>query len=277
MPCSAHATQTRIYAASLEQSTWRTQSTPLACDLSQVIPEFGTGLFQQRAGEPLEFQLKPLLPMLQPGQAILFAQSPAWKPRGDAFALGEVEVTDHWIPIQVSPPFAAAMLEQLAQGLMPALSAQGRSTTESEKRIQVVMSAANFQDAYEGYQRCLAQLLPVSYEQIARSAIFFETSASTLADEVKQQLDLVVRYIKADPQVSRVVIDGHTDNVGDKRANVRLSQVRANLVAAYLKKAGVNAKMITVRYHGDRYPALANDTSDNRARNRRVTIRLDRS
>ncbi|MCP5302695.1 MAG: OmpA family protein [Pseudomonadales bacterium] len=93
---------------------------------------------------------------------------------------------------------------------------------------------------------------------------------------MQQQLDLIVRYVKADKKIQRIYIDGHTDDVGDKRNNVNLSKVRAAAVENYFKQAGVDNKLMMLRYHGDKYPALKNTSDENRARNRRVTIRLER-
>jgi outer membrane protein OmpA-like peptidoglycan-associated protein len=47
-------------------------------------------------------------------------------------------------------------------------------------------------------------------------------------------------------------------------------------VTNYLISQGVPEEMITTRYHGERYPVVPNTSAENRARNRRVAIRLER-
>ncbi|MEC8483224.1 MAG: OmpA family protein, partial [Pseudomonadota bacterium] len=59
--------------------------------------------------------------------------------------------------------------------------------------------------------------------------------------------------------------------------NRELSKTRAEKVTAYLLQKGIPPEKIVSRYHGERYPAADNRTNDGRERNRRVTIRLERT
>ncbi len=90
-------------------------------------------------------------------------------------------------------------------------------------------------------------------------------------------LDVALEYIKADPQVSRIELDGHSDNVGDRLSNRELSRQRVLAVQAYLVERGVDEDMISIRFHGERYPVANNNTREGREKNRRVTLRLERS
>lgn len=262
------------YGASLEESVWKVKGTELECGLTQEIPEFGSGVFSKKAGEKLAFYLKPFNNPLQPGVAVLAAEGPVWKPQQETQPIAEVEVTDDNLPVQVGFPHAQRMLSILKSGLMPTIVT--RTDLAAYDGVKVEISSVNFQQAYQDYVDCLTRLLPVNFEQIARSAIFFNTNKSALSEEVREQLDLIARYIKADKRVRRVFIDGHTDDRGDKKINHNLSKRRAEIVAGYFKKAGVNDKLLISRYHADKYPALKNESDENRARNRRVTIRLER-
>jgi outer membrane protein OmpA-like peptidoglycan-associated protein len=86
----------------------------------------------------------------------------------------------------------------------------------------------------------------------------------------------MVQYVKADPSVTSFYIDGHTDSMGRRLANLELSKKRAEVVTQFLVANGVDEAMITTRYHGERYPVADNSNAKNRADNRRVTIRLER-
>ncbi len=270
---SSHALK---YGAILENSEWQVKQSELECGLSQPIPEFGEGIFTKKAGEPLAFYLKPFHNPMRPGEAVLISEGPAWKPHVAARTIARVEVTDAPVPLEVEDPYAEIMLSLLQQGLKPTFETEDQFSIEPHQSVKIGLSSANFQQAYLQYVTCLSQLLPVNYRQIARSAIFFTTNKSSLNAEVRQQLDLIIRYIKADKEVKRVYIDGHTDDTGTKRINKNLSKRRSQLVANYFKKSGVSSKLIVTRYHADKYPALKNDSDLNRARNRRVTIRLER-
>ena len=67
-------------------------------------------------------------------------------------------------------------------------------------------------------------------------------------------------------------IEGHTDNVGDKAANLRLSNARAGAVAAWLAGKGIDAGRLSTAGLGDTQPVGENATEEGRARNRRVVL-----
>ena len=69
-------------------------------------------------------------------------------------------------------------------------------------------------------------------------------------------------------------MEGHTDNTGSDETNRTLSLARANSVRDYLVTQGVEAERISVVGLGPDQPVASNDTSQGRARNRRVEIIL---
>ena len=74
-----------------------------------------------------------------------------------------------------------------------------------------------------------------------------------------------------------VVISGHTDSVGDDASNLRLSQRRAEAVRDYfVQQAGIDAKLLSVKGHGEAQPIADNGTEAGRARNRRVEVLVQR-
>jgi outer membrane protein OmpA-like peptidoglycan-associated protein len=263
------------YTAGLENSEWHTQGSELECRLWQPIPSFGDGVFTNKAGYGLQFHLKAGNNTMAPGVAKLSTQGPAWKPGIDHQEITDVEVFDNIIPLVVRAPYADVMMTSLTEGLIPVISTP-MDTNAGYPAVKVSVSTVNFENAYADYAQCVRNLLPVNYKQISRSSIFYTSGRSKLAAEVKERLDLIIRYIKADKRINRIVIDGHTDSNGNKKENLTISKQRAGLVVAYFKKEGISKKRILMRWHGDKYPAMDNETAGNRARNRRVTIRLDR-
>lgn len=77
-----------------------------------------------------------------------------------------------------------------------------------------------------------------------------------------------------------VTISGHTDSRGDAAYNMNLSQLRANSVEKYLRKADVHSTLITTIGYGEEQPVVPEDTAVNkaeaRAQNRRITIQIKR-
>jgi outer membrane protein OmpA-like peptidoglycan-associated protein len=145
-----------------------------------------------------------------------------------------------------------------------------------DEQIELFLSSVNFRKAYGQYVGCLAELLPVNFEQINRSRIYFSTAKFALTGASQLKLDHVVQYVKADPSVTGFYIDGHTDNVGRRLFNLELSKQRADTITKYLIANGVDEALITTRHHGERYPVKDNSNAKNRLVNRRVTIRLER-
>lgn len=90
----------------------------------------------------------------------------------------------------------------------------------------------------------------------------------------KQELD---RFIQESDGVNigTVVIDGHTDSVGSKAYNDRLSLRRAQTVRNYLSSHGLHAGQYEVHGYGFSKPVASNSTSEGRARNRRVEIQTE--
>jgi outer membrane protein OmpA-like peptidoglycan-associated protein len=71
-----------------------------------------------------------------------------------------------------------------------------------------------------------------------------------------------------------VRVVGHTDNTGSDAINEPLSLRRADTVRLFLEDRGIKTSRIETVGRGSREPLAANDTADNRARNRRVEIFL---
>ncbi|MBD2699205.1 OmpA family protein [Spirosoma sp. BT702] len=101
----------------------------------------------------------------------------------------------------------------------------------------------------------------------------FEQSSYVLLPESADELNKVVRVMTANPQW-HIHVAGHTDNVGDPRLNVALSENRARVVANYFTRYGINAERITTEGFGGKQPVTDNSTEGERSKNRRVEITI---
>ena len=71
-----------------------------------------------------------------------------------------------------------------------------------------------------------------------------------------------------------VLIEGHTDDIGEEQYNLKLSEARAQSVMDYLVKKGIDKKRLSSRGMGETSPFLPNTSVENRRRNRRVEFLL---
>ena len=101
--------------------------------------------------------------------------------------------------------------------------------------------------------------------------ITFATGQATITPASDQVLSDVLAMLTANADW-RLRIEGHTDNVGDKAANLKLSNARAAAVAAWLSGKGIDAGRLSVAGLGDTQPVAPNTSEDGRARNRRVVL-----
>ncbi|TGL18063.1 hypothetical protein EHQ42_07735 [Leptospira levettii] len=110
--------------------------------------------------------------------------------------------------------------------------------------------------------------------QIVMNNLFFAFRAADFAKESEPELDRLAGILKKTSNL-KVLIEGHTDNVGTKVANQKLSMERANSVAVYLKsKHKIEEARISVVGLGPSAPIADNTTEEGRAVNRRVVFKI---
>jgi outer membrane protein OmpA-like peptidoglycan-associated protein len=101
----------------------------------------------------------------------------------------------------------------------------------------------------------------------------FQQSTPNLLDESFDELDMVVDFMKANPNIE-IELSGHSDNRGIHVHNVRLSQERVDRVKEYLVGQGVDKKRISGKGYGGIKPIADNDAEETRRLNRRVEFTI---
>jgi len=103
-------------------------------------------------------------------------------------------------------------------------------------------------------------------------AINFDFGKSTIMPQSYPYLDrLAVTLIRTN---ARIMVKGHTDNVGSEEFNLNLSKERAMAVVDYLVKKGVSRAKLSYDYYGMSRPLVPNDTEEGRSMNRRVEFEI---
>ena len=265
---------TLTFQASVEETEWRLSPSIFECEFVQPIPNYGEAVFYHEAGEDLLFHLKTKKNLMGKGEAALHLEPPIWAPSRFAQDLGLVAVKQASKPVFVDHGRANHMMQALMKGLQPTFTRKARY--DEHEPIRISVSAANFNSFYKDYLGCVAGLLPVNFRQVAKSKVLFKGGGDRLDAVSKKKLDLIILYVKADPKVKALYIDGHSDSSGRRYNNRRLSESRAIKVTDYMVKKGLDPEMFTTRYHGERYPVASNKTRTGRELNRRVTVRLEK-
>lgn len=267
-PAMAFTFQTR-----LENVEWKVEGDPFECRLTQPVADFGDGQFVRRAGEKVVFRLNSSTGALGNGTASLLAAAAPWQPGRSDVSLGSARLGAGPVLLTSSQGQAAALVSGLLEGRS---SVVRTVSTETGQAMEVRLLPVKFSKAWNDYQACTAKLLPMNFEQVRLSQVPFPGTGTELDNAAKARLDTILAFMKADPSVNHVELDGHSDNSGNRLANRDLSRRRALSVADYLKAHGVPESAIDVRFHGEQYPVVPNTSAANRARNRRVNIQLDR-
>ncbi|AOE86911.1 flagellar protein MotY [Pseudomonas sp. TCU-HL1] len=268
LPAMAITFQTR-----LEKVEWKVDGDKFECRLSQPITDFGSGEFVRRAGEQATFRLKARERWMGTGSATLLAAAAPWQPgRGD-INLGVVSVGSGEVPFNTSQQQAGRLLTGLLEGRSPAVR---HRTRQGGDALEVRLLPVKFNQAYQDYLACTAKLLPVNFDQVKHLQVGFPGGGIDLDDMARARLDIILDFIKADPSVNHIEIDGHSDNSGNRLTNRDLSRRRALTVFDYLKANGFPEAQMVMRFHGERYPLAPNNSSANRAKNRRATVQLSR-
>jgi len=113
----------------------------------------------------------------------------------------------------------------------------------------------------------------VSEHPVPQNDLNFTFDGTELDDADKAHLDKIAAFMAEHKDV-HLVAAGYTDDVGDRNYNEGLSRKRAEQVGNYLTGKGVESSRIVLLWHGLTNPIVPNDSEENRAKNRRVEVKL---
>ncbi len=119
---------------------------------------------------------------------------------------------------------------------------------------------------------------PLAYLQgasiVISEQVQFQTGSHVILPASDALLDSVKNVLTNNPKITKVLIEGHTDNVGGAAYNQGLSQRRAASVRAWLVSRGVDDKKLDSKGFGFDRPIGDNTTPDGRQTNRRVEFKV---
>ncbi len=102
----------------------------------------------------------------------------------------------------------------------------------------------------------------------------FDSGKTTLKPDAEHKLQAALDLIRAHPD-KRVVIAGHTDDVGSRAANLKLSEARARAIRDwFVGRGSLPVTRFAIQGYGDTRPLASNSNAQGREMNRRVEISL---
>lgn len=145
---------------------------------------------------------------------------------------------------------------------------------QNARRIKDSTEAEAWLLAEQNVSRPLdTEFMLLAGQNVNIKGINFENDNSVLTESSRAALRLAFNALVASPEI-RVLIVGHTDNVGRAAHNKRLSLRRAQTVMFWLAREGISQKRLTVTGEGSENPIDDNSTAEGRANNRRIEFRV---
>jgi outer membrane protein OmpA-like peptidoglycan-associated protein len=108
---------------------------------------------------------------------------------------------------------------------------------------------------------------------VMEKTVYFHTDGSVTMDEYIIVLNEIAAYMNENPDAA-ISVAGHADARESAEYNMRLSEKRADYVINYLKKKGMKSTKVEKLFYGKSKPVADNSTTEGRALNRRVEIRI---
>lgn len=170
----------------------------------------------------------------------------------------------------------AARMETLA-AQQEAESARSNAESARMNTLAAQQEAAKAQQETADLQRQIAELNAKSTERglvVTLGDVLFDTDRAELKSGAATNLAKLATFLNQYEDRS-VLIEGHTDSVGNEDYNLGLSQRRADSVKVWLMNQGVNSGRIVTAGKGETSPVAGNDSASGRQLNRRVEVIIE--
>lgn len=171
---------------------------------------------------------------------------------------------------------AAARQAQASMAASHIRDSDGDGIPDSRDRCVEQAETRNAFEDEDGCPEDTAAIEVVGNQIRIRSGfgLYFATGEDRVLPESRPVLDQIAAVLRSPAYswIRRIRLEGHTDDVGDERSNMELSERRVRAVGAALVGRGVDRNKLTFAAYGESRPIDPRGTEEARARNRRVEI-----
>lgn len=164
----------------------------------------------------------------------------------------------------------ATLLSELEASSAGQQEAMMLSMLEQRKKQEAASKFSFVQSLFSNRE---AEVYRQSDDVLIRAYGFeFPSGKSEIESSNFALLNKITEAINTFPE-SKILVSGHTDNVGGDQLNLSLSEARAEKVALFLNQVGnIPSERIEYKGYGKQKPVISNETAEGRAANRRVEI-----
>ena len=177
-------------------------------------------------------------------------------------------------PQNLEQPVTAEKVDPQSDIWVTVITNMGLNDSEGKKVIIYdvnVIEIAKMEQVIEIDEAAMKKELD-SAGKVVLHGINFDTGKAAIKDDSKPLLDEIGKLLN-DNKDLKLSIEGHTDNVGAKPTNQKLSEQRAASVKSYIvSNYKVDASRLVTKGFGDTKPIADNGTDDGKAQNRRVEL-----
>jgi len=177
-------------------------------------------------------------------------------------------------PQNLDQPVTAEKVDSQSDIWVTILTQKGLDDSEGKSVIIYdvnVIEIAKMEQVIEIDEAAMKKQLD-SAGKVVLHGINFDTGKATIKPDSKPLLDEIGKLLN-DNKDLKLSIEGHTDNVGDKAMNQKLSEQRAAAVKSdIVSNSKVDANRLVTKGFGDTKPLADNGTDEGKAQNRRVEL-----
>ncbi|KXF81090.1 hypothetical protein [Enterovibrio coralii] len=202
----------------MDISSWFYQGEWYECSLSHAETKYGKFYFRSLPGNKISFEIQTKENNTYHGTN-LYTISPPWKNLAEKrfiSASAAKNGSGHYVFSQG----IKELVNHVANGEWIQVSFQNQQAPA----LNLVIPSIRVRDAVTAFSSCTAKLPEMAYEDARTLELTFAHGQSVLLQEQKNILSAFRSYVVLDPSVEKVLIDGHTDAIGSRVANLKTSQ-----------------------------------------------------
>lgn len=163
------------------------------------------------------------------------------------------------------------LMYELEEGM--SLRVTYRDWTDGTQDIITSISPIAFNKVKSEFEKCIAKLPKYDFNKFKKTKLNFTKRQRTLSKKMRTQLRNMVKFIKLDEKIKKVMIKSYTDSMGFKRVNRNDAKIQAQAIKRYMRKLGMKIPITAIGI-GEGPFIGSNRSSAGRAKNRRSLITL---